>query len=151
MVSRKNFLFALFVMAACVAVITFTTSDLFTREAAKRKPYTGNEEHAITLAEASEMTARFRAQAGSDPIIGGYFGRDAVMQILTQEGTVGLRYYYGLDDNGLQHLILVGVNQEGEDMTNGFLAERNFLCPPLCSDPNKLNASQEEIELAAGQ
>ncbi len=148
MLSKKNVVLAILVVFVGTFVM-LNANDIFTKEAIDKLLYTGKEDHAITLEEASAMTANFRAQAGPDQVIGGYFGRDAVERILSQDGTVGFRYYYGLDEEGTPHIILVGVDKNGQDMTDGFLAERSFLCPPLCSDENELNSSQNVIELAS--
>lgn len=103
----------------------------------------GNENHDITLSEAAEMTARFRATISDSEKISGVFGKDIFTKILEQSGCTGIRYYYGLDDNNKKVLILVGVTQNGNDMVDGIIAEASFPCPSICSQPNLLNSSNQ--------
>lgn len=100
----------------------------------------GHEDHSISLSDAAEMTARYRAQMAPGQIKGGFFGRDALEAILNQENCIGIRYYYGLDDSNKQVMVLVGVDTDENDMVNGELAERSLLCPPFCNDSNVLNS-----------
>ena len=104
-------------------------------------PFDGHEDHRITLQEAAEMTKRYRDQMTATEIKGGYFGRDAIEEILEQPDCVGIRYYYGLDTNGSQVLVLTGVLANENDMQNGALMERSRPCPPACGSPNQLNSN----------
>lgn len=103
--------------------------------------FTGNENHAITLQEASEWTANYRATINNGETIAHFFGKDALNAILAQQGCVGIRIYYALDENGAKQLILVGANADGNDLFNGVLAERSFKCPQDCSAANPLNSA----------
>ena len=102
--------------------------------------FTGHENHSILLDDAAKMTLRYRDQMNEGQIKGGFFGTDALRQILDQEGCVGIRYYYGLDDSNAQVLVLVGVDGEENDMENQSLAEVSRPCPPRCGRDNKLNS-----------
>lgn len=110
---------------------------------------TGKEDHSISLADASRLTSNFQKGAEADAIIGGYFGKEALVNILQQEGCVGLRYYYGMDQDGIPRMVLVGVNEDGNDMIEGQLAERATLCPPLCSEKNELNSPTAGNQMSA--
>jgi len=146
---NKNFFFGLLVIFICSVFITVNYSDLFTKEDVKQITFTGKEDHSISLADASKMTGNFQLHAAPDQIVGGFFGKDAVLGIISQEGAVGLRYYYGLDDEGTPHIILIGVNADGNDMTDGLLAERSTMCPPHCGEFNDLNSPLLADGLAA--
>ncbi len=137
---NKNFFFGLLVIFICSVFITVNYSDLFTKEDVKQITFTGKEDHSISLEDASKMTRNFQLHAAPDQIVGGFFGKDAVLAIISQEGAVGLRYYYGLDDEGTPHIILIGVNVDGNDMIDGLLAERATKCPPHCFESNDLNS-----------
>lgn len=100
---------------------------------------TGNEPHDITLAEASAMTANFRNTIPVGQTIAHCFGKQAIMDILNQEGCKGIRIYYALDSAGVKHLVVVGVNTSGNDLFDGKLAERSIRCPQDCSAANPLN------------
>ncbi len=105
----------------------------------KRPLFTGLEDHTISLKDASDITQNFRKWAGKDAIKGGFFGIAAVRQLLAQEGIVGMRYYYGKEDDGRPVMILVGAKPDGNDLVEGFILERAIPCPPFCGWPNPLN------------
>ena len=100
----------------------------------------GHENHEISLDEAALLTERYREQMEQSQIKGGFFGRDAISAILNQDNCIGIRYYYGLDSNNKQVLVLVGVNSDENDITAGELAEISIPCPPYCGDSNVLNS-----------
>ena len=103
--------------------------------------YTGNENHTISLAEASALTARYRQQyTPGSCILGEYFGKQAIQSLLNQLGCVGTRIYYGLDELNVPKLILVGVDANGNDMTQGEIMEFGFPSPPHNSASNPLNS-----------
>lgn len=102
--------------------------------------FTGSEGEAIDLAQAAEWTANYRNQneGVADAIKAHFFGREILERILGQEGCVGIRMYYALDDKSQQQLILVGVNAEGQDMEDGTVADRSRVCPPDCGIESSL-------------
>jgi hypothetical protein len=101
--------------------------------------------HRISLDEAAAQARRHRGPPSGgppsgNPHKGGLFLRAELDQLLAQPGCAGLRYYYGRKSEGEDTLILVGVDKEGNDMTEGVLLEESFLCPPICGTANVLNA-----------
>ncbi len=132
------------------AIITSRTLDAFVdvpvapakpeiRE--RRRPmFTGNEDHDISMADASRLTRNFRERAGRTAIKGGFFGQAALQQLLDQDGVVGIRYYYAQENDGRPVLVLVGVDASGNDLIEGFLLERSVPCPPFCGFFNELNS-----------
>jgi hypothetical protein len=106
----------------------------------QRPVYTGLEDHSISVDDASALTRNYRMQAGKNAIKGGFFGRAALEQVLSQEGVVGIRYYYAQENNGRPVLILVGVDEYGKDLYDGFVCERAVPCPPYCGTFNPLNS-----------
>ena len=92
--------------------------------------------HRISLEDAAAQTRRSRG----GPHKGGMFLRAELDQVLAQPGCAGLRYYYGRKADGQDSLILVGVDEKGNDMEQGVLLEESFLCPPICGTTNVLNA-----------
>ncbi len=104
--------------------------------------FTGHEDHSITLATAAEWTANFRRTIQSGDTRGHFYGKDAIQAILNQEGCVGIRIYYALDERAAKQLIIVGTKADENDLYNGLLAERSIPCPPLCGGGgNPLNSS----------
>jgi len=96
--------------------------------------FTGNENHSISLIDAKTLTRKFRDNAGTGAILGGFFGKKAVEEILDQQDCVGFRYYYGESDDGDPVLVLAGVTANGNDLALGKLAELSLPCPPFCKD-----------------
>jgi len=102
--------------------------------------FTGKEDHSISLESASQWTKNFRTTAAKEAVLGGFFGKDAMETLLAQKGAVGFRYYYALDDNEQPVLVLVGVDEDGNDLYDGALMEVSRPCPPYCSAANPLNS-----------
>lgn len=92
--------------------------------------------HRISLNDAAEQTRRHREGQHK----GGYFHRRELDELLAQAGCVGVRYYYGRKAEGQETLILVGVDKEGNDLTQGVVMEDGFWCPPFCGTTNILNS-----------
>lgn len=97
-----------------------------------------DENHTITLAAASVMTAAYR-NANINPKIGGFFGKDAIQAILDQPTCVGLKFYFALD-NGNLTLVLCGATADENDLYQGYLAEDCKTDPPHHSINNPLNS-----------
>jgi hypothetical protein len=53
---------------------------------------------------------------------------------------MGIRFYYGIDDDGSKNLIGVGAGSDENDMTAGVILEKFLQCPPRCSSKNTLNS-----------
>ncbi len=105
-----------------------------------RPVFTGFEDHSISVEDAGSLTRNYRQQAGKGAVNGGFFGRAAIEQVLSQEGVVGIRYYYAKENNDRPVLILVGVDENGRDLYEGFVCERSVPCPPYCGSFNPLNS-----------
>jgi len=146
---NKNFFVGLLTIFVCTVFITLNYSDIFTKEDVKQVTFTGKEDHSISLEDASNLTQNFQLQASPDQVIAGYFGKEAILAILSQESAVGMRCYYGLDADGISHLVIVGVNSKGNDMTDGLLAQRMTKCPPYCAELNELNSPLVNNNFAA--
>ncbi len=104
--------------------------------------FTGNESHDISLQDAANLTANYRNQfvPGATFIKGEFFGKSAIQSLLNQDDCVGLRIYYGLDNDKVQKLVIVGVLANEDDMTNGSILEFGSPCPPYCGTVNALNS-----------
>ena len=73
---------------------------------------------------------------------GGFFGRDAISALLSQDTCVGIRYYYGLDESDVQVLVLVGTDGDGNDLVgqDNLCMEVSIPCPDVCGNDNVLNS-----------
>lgn len=100
--------------------------------------FTGQEVHSIELAEAAELTKRFRGN-NQGAILGGFFGRDAIESILAQEDCVGIRYYNAEKDNGDHTLVLVGCDANQDDILPGVVLDWAKPIPPFGGNNNQLN------------
>jgi hypothetical protein len=92
---------------------------------------TGKEGGPIDRAQAKRWTAKYRA-SGRGKTNSHLFGAETVKRLLEQEGCVGMRIYYALDDKDEQQLLLVGTDAEGNDMTDGQILDLAIPCPPDC-------------------
>lgn len=97
--------------------------------------------HDISLQAASEKTANFRnAHANLEKVF--TLNKQALVQILSQEGCEELRWYLSVENTEQPNkinMVLVGVDSSGNDMTSGVLKNSTFGCPPNCSEANELN------------
>lgn len=86
----------------------------------------------ITLDQAIEYTHAF--QENNPGAIKSFFaGSSKINLILEQENCIGVRIYNGYDaTSGKNNLVLVGVDIQGEDMTQGVILERLSPCPKYC-------------------
>ena len=119
----------------------------------------------IPLDQARQMTALYRAQKegilssvfrGHDLLsICETFDAQALLSVLNTPGCASLRIYFGMNDDFKVHAILVGVNENDEDMlpqtlsnslrasSNGTttgIIENGIVCPPTCPPSSPLNS-----------
>lgn len=93
----------------------------------------------ITLADGSKMTADFRKKFPNETKAV-YYSADVYTDLLAQEGCVGIRIYNALDSDRKMTNVLVGVDQDGNDLYQSKVYNKGGLCPPLCSTKNPLNS-----------
>ncbi|HEU4569925.1 MAG TPA: hypothetical protein VFS07_05080 [Gemmatimonadales bacterium] len=94
-------------------------------------------DHHIPLERAAELTRHHRAAKSGEPHAE-FFHRAAFERLLAQPGCAGIRVYRGRDAKGGHHLVLVGVDGNGDDMTADGCMEEAFPCPPYCSEGSPL-------------
>ncbi|MGB2868423.1 MAG: hypothetical protein WBD36_08230 [Bacteroidota bacterium] len=111
-----------------------------TRTAARKRLFTGQEEHKMSLEDASRLTHNYRMRAGKDAVKGAYVGRAILETILDQQRCVGIRVYFAKHLDGRPTFVLSGVESSGNDLFEGPLGEEVWLCPPWCSPVNRLNS-----------
>jgi hypothetical protein len=105
--------------------------------------FTGNEGEDFPLETAAVWTENWRNQY-PDATRAFVYGREWLLDILGQDDCVGIRIYYALDENGDNKLILVGVNEDGDDQYEELIVERGSPCPPYCdSGASPLNTNQK--------
>jgi hypothetical protein len=96
-------------------------------------------DHKISLDAAVKAVSRHRAAhraaaaaVGAQPSGPYGFHAEAFQRILRQPGCVGIRVYPSMYEDGRQSLVLVGVDEKGNDMTSGELSNEPWECPPIC-------------------
>ncbi len=104
--------------------------------------FTGTEDNEISYNDAAQLTQNYRdAQTpGSNYVKGEYFSKASLESVLDQSECVGIRIYYGLDENNVQRLVIVGVDANENDLVTGVILEHGIMCPPICGVPNNLNS-----------
>lgn len=83
------------------------------------------------------MTARYRTM-NPGAVLGHRIDASFVRDLLDQEGCFGLRMYHALDASNQPTLVMVGTDENGDDMLD-LVMDKMFPCPRLCSKPNVLN------------
>jgi hypothetical protein len=102
--------------------------------------FDGNEGKVVSLEEAAIWTANFRNSIQPGETIAHFIGKNKLLELLEQENCVGVRIYYGLDENGDKNLVFVGADENENDIVEGLVMEYTYKCPPRCSDKNPLNS-----------
>jgi hypothetical protein len=102
--------------------------------------FDGNEGEEVTLNEASGWTAKYRESISSGETIAHFVGKNKLNLILEQENCVGVRIYYGIDENGEKNLVFVGADENENDLVDGVILEYTTKCPPNCAIKNDLNS-----------
>jgi len=127
---------------------TFTTTEVADVQTVRPKvrvhKFTGKENHLISLVEAGTLTKAYREGVARGTVKGGFFGRNIYDKILSQLGCVGVRNYFAAYNDGTPTLVLVGVDERGNDIVEGLLGEDILPCPPFCGHDNFLNSDLED-------
>lgn len=103
-------------------------------------PFTGKENHRISLGDAAVLTQSYRDSAGTDEVLAVFFGKEGISEILNQAGCVGIRIY-NAKKNGKLTFVVVGVRSDEENMESGSIAEIGLPCPPFCPKSSSLQGS----------
>lgn len=92
----------------------------------------------ISLGEAVKFTHTFQ-ERNPEAIKAYYAEKKLVASLLQQTGCAGIRIYNGYDpDRNKPNLVLVGVDKNGNDMTEGIILEKLKSCPSECPKNSSL-------------
>ena len=112
--------------------------------------------HFISLNEAVDLTYRYRENR-EEILDSNYknqnilplqetFDRSPFDTVLSQPGCTGLRIYYGMNENYQVHAVIVGINENNEDLvsessseTQNEIIEKGNRCPDICAEESPLN------------
>ena len=93
----------------------------------------------ITLEEGSNMTADFRAKFPNESKAV-FYSSNVFTELLSQEGCIGIRMYNALNEGDKLTNVLVGVDEDGNDLIHGKVYNKAVICPDYCSKINSLNS-----------
>jgi hypothetical protein len=102
--------------------------------------FNGNEGSVISLTDAADLTANYRATIVPGSTKGMFVGRNKVLNILNQQGCMGVRIYLGMNKNGDIELVVVGADSSEDDMEQGVIVDSMIRCPIRCGKANSLNS-----------
>lgn len=100
--------------------------------------FNGTEGEAISLETGATYTKNYRDE-NPDGVQSAFFGRDLLEALLAQPGSMGIRIYYGLNEDGIQELVLVSADADENDDLN-LIVDKSHKCPPRCPKKNALNS-----------
>ena len=104
--------------------------------------FNGREGAMIKLPVAANLTENYRTKNGTTEL-GAFYGKDIINELLEQDGCMGVRIYYGLNDNGSKEMVIVGVDADENDiLTDGAakIADNGLRTPPITGTLNSLNS-----------
>jgi len=96
--------------------------------------FTGNEKHLITLDDATRLTENYRRTVPDGNTLGGSFSQQIIDKLLRQQICVGIRIYFGSQDDGAPTFVLVGVNSNNNDLFSGVLGTHPSMSPASLID-----------------
>ena len=100
--------------------------------------FDGTEGTIIPLSEGAQLTKNYRDRnPGAVKAI--FYGREHLEAILSQEGCMGIRIYYGMSNSGAPQLVLAGADADENDLLE-VIVDTGTSCPPNCSSNNALNS-----------
>lgn len=126
------------VVFSSMVLFSFITSTKVAPPELRAQELAASQDHTISLSDAVLYTTNYRISAPAGSISGEFFGKDAIKALIDQQGGIGIKIYYGKKSDGTPVLVLVGVNDQGRDMTAGLLEERGWPCPPVCDTSSVL-------------
>jgi hypothetical protein len=86
----------------------------------------------ISLEEAVSYTTAFRNKYADFPKAH-LAGKEKLIELLYQPNCVAARIYNGANpETGVMNLVVIGVDDKGNDMAAGLILERFGVCPPWC-------------------
>ncbi len=92
-------------------------------------------DHKVTREEAAEMVhAHSRKPVHAGELKSVLFGRKAFERILEQKDCKGIRIYMGRHGNGMPTMVMIGVDEHGQDLPHPDTqcSENTRPCPPFC-------------------
>jgi hypothetical protein len=96
-------------------------------------------DHEVGLTEARDLIARSKRANPGQPSAG-LVNREALDAVLAQKDCQGVRIYFAQKADGVRTLVIVGMDEFGNDLDEGLILDRLPLCPPLCPVDSALDS-----------
>ena len=94
-------------------------------------------QNTIPVSQALDWVTRWRGSSEVMPIKGFLIPGADLTEVLAEKGVVNTRAYMGMDENNEYHLLIVGVDDSGNDMLDEdqgqYVYDFTQPCPPICS------------------
>ena len=105
--------------------------------------FDGNEGKSVTLEQAKRWTKRYRDE-NPGAVKAHFYGCEKIQEILKEPGCMGIRIYYGIDEEGKKKLVLVGATKDQNNILpegqgkdgGGQLLDEGRDCPDYCPEGN---------------
>ena len=95
--------------------------------------------HIISLTQAETMTHAYQNDSRfANLTMACRIDKAAYQEVMDQSGCVDVRTYFALNADEELTIVVVGVDENGNDMTSGILLNRAFDCPLDCSTNSPL-------------
>jgi hypothetical protein len=96
-------------------------------------------QHIISLSEAETMTHAYQADPQFQGLtIASCIDKNAYTEVINQPECERLRTYFALNEQGNLTIVVVGVDANGNDLTNGILLNKGYDCPSNCPTNSSL-------------
>jgi len=106
--------------------------------------FDGSEGNFIPIEKAAQFTRNYRNSQQfnlNKEVKALFYGRDKLLEILNQDGCMGLRIYFGLSDGTVEdqtfgdpQFIIIGADADGNNQSNGQTLDNGYPCPDYCPD-----------------
>lgn len=88
----------------------------------------------ITLEEGIKWITNWRTNLPKEPAKAHLIAKQALLDVMAPSDVVSVRAYMAVDDDGVQKVVLVGVDANGQDLIDDdhILVDKSRPCPPEC-------------------
>ncbi len=102
--------------------------------------FDGKEGKAIPLDTASKWTKNYQSNNPKE-VKASFYGKEKLQELLDEPESMGIRIYYGIDDNGAKKLVLVAARADQTNIlptdtlrsSEPIILNDGAECPPYCS------------------
>ena len=94
----------------------------------------------ITLEDAIKWITNWRNETPKEPAKAHLIQKQALLDVMEPSDVVAIRAYMAVDNDGVQKVVLVGVDANGQDLIddNHILVDHSKPCPPDCGIESQL-------------